>query len=60
MRRRFPALLASFFLATVLAPVGIGLASDGPSPIAGKATVTSSTSAMKSPTGTKPSGRRWN
>jgi hypothetical protein len=48
MRRRFPAVLASFFLATVLAPIGMGVISDGPSVIASKST--SITNA----------GRRWN
>ena len=60
MRRRFPALLASFLLAAVLAPVGVGLASDGPSPVAGKATTVSSAKTLKSPTGTTNAGRRWN
>lgn len=60
MRRCFPALLASFLLTAVLAPVGIGLASDGPTPVAGKATTVSSSKDLKSPTGTTTAGRRWN
>jgi hypothetical protein len=60
MRRRFPAVLASFFLAAVLAPVGVGLISDGPSVIAGKSTTVSDAKVLKSPTGTTTAGRRWN
>lgn len=60
MRRRFPALLASLFLASVLAPIGAGIASDGPSLIARKSATVSGGSAMKSSTPTRPAGRRWN
>ncbi len=60
MRRRFPAVLASFFLAAVVAPISTGVILNSPSVLVGKSPTTSNAKVLKSPTGTVTAGRRWN